>query len=150
MSIKHERLNLVLKKPKTPSDCAAFNWRTKLTQSLSRIKKKTTAMQPSQQIVKKWHTYSKWFANQTMADYYLKFTARKSRVVCKKRAVKIAIAGIIFMAIQKMVLTATVNYAFTNTHIGVFTGALLFSALSATSQRALIFGLSTLRANPIV
>lgn len=54
------------------------------------------------------------------------------------------------MAIQKMVLTATVNYAFTNTHIGVFTGALLFSALSATSQRALIFGLSTLRANPIV
>lgn len=73
--------------------------------------------------------YNKWVANQTLEDYALRFTAKKSRKWSHAQITNTALGAITFLALEALGGVLTLNYGFSNTALAVLiVGLIIFIA----------------------
>lgn len=78
-----------------------------------------------QKIFKVRRTYNQWVANQTLEDYALRFTARKSRHMSISMVGRTALGATAFMALEGIAGSLTLTYGFTNTVAAIVVVCLL-------------------------
>ncbi len=84
-------------------------------------------MNGQQKIFRVRRNYNRWVANQTLEDYALRFTAKKSRKWSEWQVSLTALGGISFLALEAIGGTLTLTYGFVNAVSAVLTvGAIIF------------------------
>ncbi|MFT6389416.1 MAG: signal transduction histidine kinase/CheY-like chemotaxis protein [Cellvibrionaceae bacterium] len=76
-------------------------------------------MPASQQIFRVRRRYNQWVANQTLEDYALRFTAKKSRYWSANKVAMTALGATAFLALEAIGGAMTLSYGFTNTLIAI-------------------------------
>ncbi len=71
-------------------------------------------MPASQQIFRVRRKYNQWVANQTLEDYALRFTAKKSRFWSADKVAMTALGATAFLALEAIGGAITLSYGFTN------------------------------------
>jgi signal transduction histidine kinase/FixJ family two-component response regulator len=71
-------------------------------------------MLPKQQIFRVRRKYNQWVANQTLEDYALRFTAKKSRSWSAYKVAMTALGAAAFLALEAIGGAITLSYGFTN------------------------------------
>ncbi|MFT5117056.1 MAG: signal transduction histidine kinase/FixJ family two-component response regulator [Kiritimatiellia bacterium] len=71
-------------------------------------------MPASQQIFRVRRKYNQWVANQTLEDYALRFTAKKSRYWSAEKVAMTALGATAFLALEALGGAITLSYGFTN------------------------------------
>lgn len=85
------------------------------------------AMNPQQKIFRVRRNYNRWVANQTLEDYALRFTAKKSRHWTAAQVAQTALGAISFLALEAIGGAITLSYGFENTVAAVLVvGAIIF------------------------
>lgn len=69
---------------------------------------------PNQQIFRVRRKYNQWVANQTLEDYALRFTAKKSRRWSLTQVASTALGAAAFLALEALGGAITLSYGFTN------------------------------------
>ncbi len=82
-------------------------------------------MRASQNIFRVRRQYNKWVGNQTLEDYALRFTARRSRRWSIDQVAKTALGATAFMALEAIAAAVTLQYGFVNTLWAMLTVALV-------------------------
>ncbi len=72
-------------------------------------------MSAKQEIFRIRRKYNQWVNNQTLEDYALRFTAKKSRKWSLSRVANTALGAISFLALEAIGAAITINYGFENT-----------------------------------
>ena len=72
-------------------------------------------MAAKQQIFRVRRSYNQWVNNQTLEDYSLRFTAKRSRRWSVLRVANTALGAISFLALEAIGAIITVNYGYDNT-----------------------------------
>ncbi len=76
-------------------------------------------MPANQQIFRVRRNYNQWVANQTLEDYALRFTAKKSRYWSANKVAMTALGATAFLALEAIGGAITLSYGFTNTLIAI-------------------------------
>ena len=71
-------------------------------------------MTAQQRIVRVRRNYNQWVNNETLEDYALRFTAKKSRKWSSFRVANTAIGAISFLALEAIGGAITLSYGFNN------------------------------------
>lgn len=82
--------------------------------------------QKAQPILKVRRHYNQWVANETLEDYALRFTARKSRHMSISKVGKTALGATAFLALESIAAAVTLTYGFTNTVAAIFAVCTIF------------------------
>jgi len=84
-------------------------------------------MTAHQRVVRVRRNYNRWVANETLEDYALRFTAKKSRKWSSLRVANTAIGAISFLALEAIGGSITINYGFSNATLAILcVSALIF------------------------
>jgi len=76
-------------------------------------------MPANQQIFRVRRRYNQWVANQTLEDYALRFTAKKSRYWSANKVAMTALGATAFLALEAIGGAMTLSYGFTNSVIAI-------------------------------
>lgn len=79
-----------------------------------------------QSILKVRRHYNQWVADQTLEDYALRFTARKSRHMTISAVGKTALGATAFLALEGIAASITLAYGFVNTVAAILVVCLIF------------------------
>lgn len=84
-------------------------------------------MNAQQQVYRVRRNYNRWVANQTLEDYALRFTAKKSRRWSAAQISHTALGAISFLALEAIGGAITLSYGFSNTVAAVMVvGVIIF------------------------
>ncbi|MFB1034464.1 MAG: hypothetical protein QMC38_03870, partial [Sinobacterium sp.] len=76
-------------------------------------------MRASQHIFRVRRQYNQWVADQTLEDYALRFTAKKSRRWSPEQVSLTALGATAFLALEAIGGAITINYGFQNAVIAM-------------------------------
>ncbi len=76
-------------------------------------------MQKAQHISRVRRDYNAWVGNETLEDYALRFTAKKSRRWSIAQVGQTALGAASFLALEALAATITLNYGFTNASLAI-------------------------------
>ncbi|MGH1440062.1 MAG: hybrid sensor histidine kinase/response regulator [Cellvibrionaceae bacterium] len=76
-------------------------------------------MPANQQIFRVRRRYNQWVANQTLEDYALRFTAKKSRYWSANKVAMTALGATAFLALEAIGGAMTLSYGFTNSLVAI-------------------------------
>lgn len=98
-------------------------------------------MPATQHIFRIRRKYNQWVANQTLEDYALRFTAKKSRYWSADKVAMTALGATAFLALEAIGAAITLSYGFTNAVAAIFVvSALIFIIGLPISYYASRFG----------
>jgi signal transduction histidine kinase/CheY-like chemotaxis protein len=84
-------------------------------------------MSATQQIFRVRRRYNQWVANQTLEDYALRFTAKKSRYWSAEKVAMTALGATAFLALEAIGGAITLSYGFMNALMAILVvGAIIF------------------------
>jgi len=84
-------------------------------------------MKANQQIFRVRRNYNQWVVDQTLEDYALRFTAKKSRRWSASKVAMTALGASAFLALEALGGAITVSYGFTNALMAIlWVSAIIF------------------------
>lgn len=88
----------------------------------------TSFIEPSgeKSILRVRRHYNQWVADQTLEDYALRFTARKSRHMSIGVVGRTALGATAFLALESLAAAVTLNYGFVNASAAILVVCLIF------------------------
>lgn len=81
-------------------------------------------MQSAQEISRVRRDYNTWVGNETLEDYALRFTAKRSRRWSIAQVGQTALGAASFLALEALAATITLNYGFTNASLAILAVAI--------------------------
>ncbi|MEO0444056.1 MAG: hybrid sensor histidine kinase/response regulator, partial [Pseudomonadota bacterium] len=82
-------------------------------------------MSATQQIFRVRRNYNRWVANQTLEDYALRFTAKRSRYWSASKVAMTALGATAFLALEAIGGAITLSYGFTNALMAILVVSLI-------------------------
>ncbi len=82
-------------------------------------------MNPKQTVFRVRRSYNQWVNNQTLEDYALRFTAKKSRKLSLGQIAHTALGSISFLALEAIGAAITLNYGFHSAVLAIATVSLI-------------------------